>query len=238
MRRQALWAAAMGAAVILGTVTPATAREGDPLERVNRVTHGFNAVVRAHVLSPVARLYVEQVPAEVRQGIGQALANLGEPVTALAGLAGGEFAIAGNALQRFGINTVLGYGGVRDVAVERGLAPRPYGLADAACGWGVPSGPYLVLPVLGPSTLRDAAATFATGLALSQAVGPEVVLGWQTGSSFHGYAAVHQALDIADAQALDPYAMQRSAYLQRRALACPADGALQVAAGMIEAEEE
>ncbi|NGM20389.1 VacJ family lipoprotein [Roseomonas stagni] len=237
MRRQAVSGVVLGLAMTVGSAMPAAANGGDPLERVNRYTHGFNTLLRVHVLTPAARLYVEQVPAEVRQGIGQALANLGEPVTAIAGLAGGEFAVAGNALQRFGINTVLGYGGVRDVARERGLPPRPYGLADAACGWGVPSGPYLVLPVLGPSTLRDAAATFATGLALSQAVGPEVVLGWQTGSSFHGYAEMHRSLDSADAQAIDPYAMQRSAHLQRRALACPGDGALQVAAGMIEEEE-
>jgi phospholipid-binding lipoprotein MlaA len=217
---------------------PASAQGGDPLERVNRYTHGLNAALRAHVLTPAARAYVGQVPAEVRQGIGQALSNLGEPVTAIAGLAGGEFAIAGNALQRFGINTVLGYGGVRDVAAERGLAPRPFGLADAACGWGVPSGPYLVLPVLGPSTLRDAAASIATGLALSQALGAEALLGWQAGSSFHGYAEIHRDLDAADAQALDPYAMQRSAHLQRRARACPGDGALQVAAGLVEPEEE
>jgi phospholipid-binding lipoprotein MlaA len=227
------WAAVAGLAVAV-LAPPAAANPGDPLEGVNRYTHGFNTLLRAHVLTPAARLYVEQVPPEVRHGIGQALSNLGEPVTALAGLAGGEFEVAANAMRRFGINTVMGYGGLRDVAAERGLAPRPYGLADAACGWGVPSGPYLVLPVLGPSTLRDAAATFATGLALSQAVGPEVVLGWQTGSSFHLYAGMHRELDAAEAQALDPYAMQRSAHLQRRALACPGDGALQVAAGIVE----
>lgn len=229
--------AALAGLAMAAVASPALANGGDPLERVNRYTHGFNAVLRSHLLTPAARLYVEQVPVDVRQGIGQALSNLGEPVTALAGLAGGEFGIAGNALQRFGINTVLGYGGVRDVAAERGLAPRPFALADAACGWGLPSGPYLVLPVLGPSTLRDAAAAFATGLALSQALGAEAVLGWQAGSSFHGYAEIHRDLDAADAQALDPYAMQRSAHLQRRARACPGDAGLQVAAGMIEEEE-
>lgn len=212
----------------------AASSRGDPLERVNRYSHEFNAALRAHVLTPAARFYVDTLPVSVRQGVGQALSNLGEPVTALAGLAGGEFGIAANAMQRFGINTVLGYGGVRDVAVERGLPPRSYSLADAACGWGVPSGPYLVLPVFGPSTLRDATATLATSLALSQAVGTEALLAWHAGTSFHGYATIHRDLDAADAQALDPYSMQRSAHLQRRALACPGDPGLQIAAGMIE----
>ncbi len=236
MRNGMVLRAALAGLAMAAVASPALAHGGDPLERVNRYTHGFNVTLRAHVLSPAARLYAAQVPEEVRQGIGKALSNLGEPVTALAGLAGGEFGIAGHALHRFGINTVLGYGGVRDVAAERGLPPRPFGLADAACGWGVPSGPYLVLPILGPSTLRDAAASIATGLALSQALGPEAVLGWQAGSSFHGYAEVHRDLDAADAHALDPYAMQRSAHLQRRALACPGDAGLQVAAGMGEEE--
>ena len=232
----ALRAALLGLA-LTAVAAPAAANGGDPLERVNRYTHVFNATLRTHLLTPAARLYVGQVPAEVRQGIGQALSNLGEPVTALAGVAGGEFGIAGHALQRFGINTVLGYGGVRDVAAERGLVARPFGLADAACGWGVPSGPYLVLPILGPSTLRDSAAAFATGLALSHAVGPEAVLGWQAGSAFQGYAGAYRDLDAAEAHALDAYAMQRSAHLQRRALACPGDAGLQVAAGMTEEEE-
>lgn len=234
---KAAWAAVLAGAAIMVLSPPAAASGGgDPLEGINRYTHGFNAVVREHVLTPVARLYVEQVPDGVRQGIGQALSNLGEPVTALAGLAGGEFEVAANALQRFGINTVLGWGGVRDAAAARGFAPRPYAMADAACGWGVPSGPYLVLPLFGPSTLRDATATLATSLALSQAVGPDAVLAWQAGTSFHGYAEAHRDLDAADAQALDAYAMQRSAHLQRRAQACPGDTRLQVAAGMIEEE--
>ena len=87
----------------------------------------------------------------------------------------------------------------------------------------MPAGPYLVLPLLGPSTLRDAAALLATSTALSQALGTEPVLAWSGGDLFLGYAAAHEDLARIEAEALDAYAVLRSAYLQRRASRCPAD---------------
>ncbi len=88
---------------------------------------------------------------------------------------------------------------------------------------GVPSGPYLVLPLIGPSTLRDAGTMVATSAALSQMVGSEAFLGWRGTDLFTTYAAFHAELMQIDAQALDSYALHRSAFLQRRAAACPAD---------------
>jgi phospholipid-binding lipoprotein MlaA len=101
--------------------------------------------------------------------------------------------------------------------------PRPFAPADALCAWGVPRGPFLVLPLLGPSTLRDAGAAAAAGAALSQAIGPDAWLAWSAGDALHAYAELHPELERIEAQSLDPYAVLRSAHLQRRAVACPGD---------------
>lgn len=195
----------------------------DPWERVNRQVHAFNAAARSHALSPLAKLWRSHVPPGARAGIGLAVGNLGEPLTALSGLAAGEMGLAGHALARFGINTTLGLGGWRDAAAERGWEVRRMTPGDAACAWGIPSGPFLMLPLLGPSTLRDAAAGLAGNAALAQGLGTLPVAGLQAGEAFLGYERVEPALQRLEAEALDPYAVLRSAWLQRRAAACPQD---------------
>jgi phospholipid-binding lipoprotein MlaA len=195
----------------------------DPLEAVNRHVHGFNQAMRSWVLDPAAAAYMSATTPGFRAGVANALGNLGEPVSAISSLAAGEFRLAANAAIRFGINTTLGMGGVHDRAGEMGYARRPFAPADTLCAWGVPSGPFMVLPLLGPSTLRDAGATFASHAALAQAFGAEAVLGWRAGDVFVGYAPFHQEMRRLDEEALDGYALHRSAFLQRRARACPQD---------------
>lgn len=220
MRRSARFLPLMMLA--LGLAAPAQAAP-DPLEPVNRRIHALNRLLQAHVLGPVAEAYVDYTPPAVRDGVANALANLGEPITAVSSIAAGDLPRAGNAALRFGINTTLGLGGVADAAASLGFPRRPMATADAVCSWGVPSGPYLVLPLIGPSTLRDAGAMVATSAALSQLVGTEAFLGWRSGDLFTTYAAFHAELQQVDAQALDSYAVHRSAFLQRRAATCPAD---------------
>ncbi len=220
--RPATLACAVAALVL--TAAPARA-ERDPFEEVNRRIHAFNQEARAQVLGPLAEAYTARVPPDVQRGIARAFANLGEPVTALSGLAAGDLEVAARAATRFGINATLGLGGVRDPAAAMGWPARPFSVADAVCAWGVPSGPFLMLPLLGPSTLRDASAMAASGIALSQALGPEVVLAWRGGDAFVGYAGMHRDLAAQEERALDAYAVLRSAHLQRRAAACPADRA-------------
>ena len=202
--------------------TPALA-VGDPLEPVNRHVHAFNLLAQRHLLGPMARAYAGWTPAPVREGVANALANLGEPVTAASALLAGDVTLAAQAAARFGINTTLGYGGMRDTAAEMGYPPVRIGVADALCRWGVPSGPYLVLPLLGPSTLRDAGGMIATSLALSHAIGGDTVLAWSAATSWTEYAALHPALMRIETQALDLYATHRSLYRQRRAASCGND---------------
>lgn len=210
------------AAVLL--LAPAAARAaGDPLEGVNRRIHGFNLLAHRHVLAPVAAAYVDWTPAAVRTGLANAMANLGEPVTAASALLAGDPRAAARAALRFGINTTLGLAGVRDAAAGMGYQPAPMGVGDALCRWGVPAGPYLVLPLLGPSTLRDAGGIAVSSLALAQAVGADAVLAWNAAASFVDYAAVHPELERIDRHALDSYAVLRSIHRQHRAAACATD---------------
>ena len=216
--------AAALAMLLLATAAPPAQAADDPLEAVNRRVHGFNREVQARVLGPVAEFYRTVTPPGIRQGIGNALANLREPITAASALAAGDLGLARDAALRFGVNSTLGWAGVRDRAAELGYAPRrAFTPADALCAWGVPSGPFLVLPLLGPSTLRDAGAMAATGVALSQGLGPDVTVAWSAADALHGYAELQPELDRIEAQSLDPYAVQRSAYLQRRAALCAVD---------------
>jgi phospholipid-binding lipoprotein MlaA len=209
--------------LLLVAAQPVAAQPADPLETVNRRVHVFNQIVRARVLSPLVQLYRSRMPLSVRRGIVGALANLNEPITAASGLAAGDVDLAWNAVARFGINSTLGIAGVRDRATEMGYPRRVLTVADAVCRWGVPSGPFVMLPLLGPSTLRDAAALAGTSAALSYVLGPEPTFAWSSGDLFVGYAEVHEQLAQIDAGSIDSYAVYRSAFLQRRGAACPVD---------------
>ncbi len=212
------------ATLALALIAPPALAAPDPLESWNRGVHAFNDAVRRHALAPAAELYRAHTTPELRQGLANAAANLREPISAASHLAAGRFDLALNSAARFGINTTLGRAGWQDRAAGLGHAPAPATPADALCRWGVPSGPFLVLPLLGPSTLRDAGAGLATGAALAALIGPDVTAGWSAGDALLGYAAIHPELSRLDATSLDPYATIRSAWLQRRAAACPGDG--------------
>ena len=112
---------------------------------------------------------------------------------------------------------------MRDAAAERGWPRRGAVPADALCAWGVPSGPYVVLPILGPSTLRDAGALLASSTGLAHVLGPQVFLPWRGGDMLVQYSAIAPEIRRVEASALDPYAVYRSAYLQRRAATCAPD---------------
>lgn len=215
---------AFAAAGLLLAAPPALAAP-DPLEGFNRRVHGFNLALRDRVLDPVVAAYVAHASPGFRAGLANAFANLREPVTAASGLLAGEFDLALNAAARFGINSSLGLGGVRDAAADRGFPRQDFTPADAVCRWGVPRGPFLMLPLIGPSTLRDAGALVGTGLALSATLGPELALSWRGGDALVAYAGIAEDLARTDARSLDSYAVYRSAYLQRRATRCGDDAA-------------
>ncbi len=113
-------------------------------------------MVRIHALAPAAEAYLDATTPEFRKGAAAALANLYEPVTTLSALAAGRLDLARVSATRFLLNSTLGKAGITDCASAEGYPRSDFSPGDALCAWGVPSGPYLVLPLIGPSTVRDA----------------------------------------------------------------------------------
>lgn len=190
----------------------------DPWERLNRGTFEFNDGVDRIVLKPMAQSYVEGVPEFAQEGVANFFDNLQDVGTGLNNLLQGKFADGAGDLARFAVNSVVGIGGLWDVATPMGLEKHSEDFGQTLGRWGVPPGPYLVLPILGPSTLRDAPARWVdSNVSYSQQIGD---VGLR--NSLYGLDAVRsragflKAEKIVDEAALDRYTFSRDAWLQRR----------------------
>lgn len=133
--------------------------DGDPFIRANRAVLNLNLKTDRYVLKPAAKAYAK-LPRPVRRGVGNFFSNLGEPTTVANDLLQGKVALAGRDTGRFVLNTLFGWFGAFDVASALGLHKREEDFGQTLAVWGVPSGPYLVLPLLGPSNLRDFTGSF------------------------------------------------------------------------------
>ena len=128
----------------------------DPIEPFNRAVFVFNKYVDMLLIKPVAKTYKYVLPSPVRTGVHNFLGNLASPVSLLNELLQGDFAGADIVVRRFVMNTIFGFGGVIDAADMHGvhaIAREDFG--QTLGHWGVGAGPYIVLPILGPSNLRD-----------------------------------------------------------------------------------
>ncbi|UJJ31377.1 MlaA family lipoprotein [Halopseudomonas maritima] len=130
----------------------------DPWERFNRVSFRFNDTLDRYAVKPVAKGYKAVTPEFFRDGVGNFFHNLQEPMNFLNNSLQGKFNEAGVDVSRFLFNTLLGGLGVVDVATPMGLERNDEDLGQTLGYWGVESGPYLMLPFLGPNTLRDTAS--------------------------------------------------------------------------------
>lgn len=204
-----------------GERSPAAARSGsakDPLEGYNRGMFLVNGVIDHFLIKPVAEAYESVVPSPIRTGVGNVFGNIGDLWSAANLLLQGKPARAAEMTMRVSVNTVLGLGGVLDIATEAGLERQSEDFGQTLATWGVPSGAYLVLPLLGPSSLRDAAGLpLDRGFRnqLSPAEYPQ--RGWWIGLQLTDARA--DALPFTrslDAVALDKYTFVRDAYLARR----------------------
>ncbi|WP_240002294.1 VacJ family lipoprotein [Oleisolibacter albus] len=128
----------------------------DPLEPINRGVFWFNELLDVVLLRPAAEIYREVVPDPAQTGVRNALRNLRSPLDLANQTLQGDWDGAGNVLKRFALNTTVGIGGLIDVAAQQGI-PYEYESFDQTLAvWGVPEGPYLVLPLIGASSVRDA----------------------------------------------------------------------------------
>ena len=126
----------------------------DPFEDINRITFEFNEALDNTIAKPVAETYAK-FPLPVKKGVTNFFDNLEEIDTTVNQVLQGKFKYAINDLSRFIINTTIGIGGLFDVATKIGLERHEEDFGQTLAQWGVPSGPYIMLPALGPSSLRD-----------------------------------------------------------------------------------
>lgn len=224
-------AALLFAAAVAGCATPPPASDpdaladynqtNDPLEPTNRVFYAINDGLDTVILRPIALAYHFGVPQTVRDHAHNALVNLGNPVTLANDVLEGKPRNAGDTTMRLLINTTIGVGGLFDVADGWGFPQHDNDFGMTLALWGLPTGPYLYLPVLGPSDPRDAA-----GFGVDIAMDP---LTWINGEpatiisytklglgAIDARERVLNDLDQIKAQALDPYATIRSLYGQHR----------------------
>jgi len=212
-------AAAMALAFLLtGCATTRPSVPQDPWERVNRGTQRFNDAIDRAVLKPAATGYRRHVPQPVRTGIGNLLGHLAFPTTIVNDLLQLKLRDTAADIGRFLLNSTLGIGGLLDPATRVGIRRNDEDFGQTLGRWGMPAGPYVVLPLLGPSTLRDTPA-----LAVDSQTDLRVRLDLDTGSRIvlGVLSALDRRADLLPAdqtleRAFDRYAFIRNAWLQRR----------------------
>jgi len=191
--------------------------DSDPLESVNRIMYDFNDVVDRYLLAPVARGYRSVVPEYGRDRIGDALNNLTSPVSFVNNILQGDVKGTATVFWRFVINSTIGIGGLHDIATDFGLERDDADFGQTMGVYGLESGPYIVLPLLGPTTVRDSLGDIFD------------VIYDPTASANTAFVVTHRVVDIVDSRenildftddieknSFDPYVSIRSSYLQNR----------------------
>lgn len=209
----------------------------DPMEPFNREVNAFNRGVDQAVLRPAAAAYERALPGVVRGGVSNFFSNLGDAWSAVNSLLQLKPVDAVQNTMRFATNTVLGLGGVLDIATDAGIERHKEDFGTTLAHWGVPQGPYLVLPLLGPSTLRDAVALpvdlIGHPLGRLTPVADRNVLDAARGIDVRARLL---PLDTALDGAIDRYTFMRDAYLQHRT--AHADGSSEGAEDAAPVQEE
>jgi phospholipid-binding lipoprotein MlaA len=190
----------------------------DPWESWNRGVYKVNDKLDRAVLKPVAVGYVHHVPSPIRTGVRNFFSNIGTVRTMINDALQGKFKAAGNDLGRFALNTTVGVGGLFDPASSAGLDRNNEDFGLTLGHWGVHAGPFLELPLLGPSDLRDGPSKIADYFSnpLHYVDNDWVDYGLDVPWAIDARADL-LSLDATIQQAFDPYAFIRDAYLARRA---------------------
>jgi phospholipid-binding lipoprotein MlaA len=190
----------------------------DPYEPFNRAMLDFNLALDKAILKPVAFVYKEGVPDPLQTNVTNFLANLRGPVIFANDLLQGEFERAGNTLLRFAMNSTIGILGINDFAGEAGLEEHTEDFGQTLGTWDVEEGPYLVLPIFGPSNPRDGVGLLADSLIdpFSWLTPFEFRIGRAVGQAVDRRARSYDQLNDLEKNSLDFYAAIRSLYRQKR----------------------
>ena len=219
LRRVALAASVSVAALLSGcATTTGPANPADPLESMNRSIYSFNEGVDEAIFKPVATAYQNVTPRVARQGVTNFFDNLGDAWSFVNNVLQGQGQGAYNSMVRFSVNTVLGIGGLFDIASEAGIERQKQDFGQTLGRWGMPTGPYVVLPFWGPSTVRDSAGLVVDAFGYPANTMDDVR--WR--NSLFGLRMVNnranllKAGDVLDSVALDKYSLVRDVYLRSR----------------------
>jgi phospholipid-binding lipoprotein MlaA len=216
--RRPVLTATLLALALSGCASFRAAAPGDPLEPVNRGIYSFNSTFDHYLFRPIAKGYDAVMPAPVKQGVSNVFQNMADAQSVVNSALQGKAAKAGDDLGRVIINTTLGLGGLFDHASAMGIERGNEDFGQTLGHWGIGPGPYLVLPFLGPSSVRD----FGGRLVDSQTDPLGYVSSVPARNTLQGLRVVDTRVSLFPfdqllAQAaLDRYTFTRSAYLQRR----------------------
>ncbi len=217
-RCAALLAAVLSIAMLSGCATGPNANPRDPLEPFNRSVYKFNDGLDQAVVKPVATAYVNVTPTLFRTGVTNFFSNLTEPWSFVNNVLQGKGTAAGDNFGRFVLNTFFGVFGLADPASDAGIERHREDFGQTLGRWGMPSGPYLVLPFLGSSTMRDTAALpfdiYGNPSMHVNDTGAEV--GLYLMRVVNTRANLLRAGNVLDEAALDKYSFSRDVYLQVR----------------------
>ena len=209
------------AAIILAA--GCSTKTDDPLETYNRGMFAVNEAVDTVLIRPIAKGYRYITPDAVRSRIGNVSDNLYEPVSMINAFLQGDFTQGMTNFWRFAINSTVGLAGMHDVAATAGLKPRREDFGQTLAVWGVGSGPYIVLPIFGPSNLRDTGGRVVdffidpVDYALEQDPGRDWTrYGVRAGQALVTRERLLDPIDDIYSSSLDPYASFRSIYEQHR----------------------
>lgn len=218
-------AAVCAALALGGCASTAALNPADPFEPANRAVFEFNDGVDRAFVKPVAQAYRAVLPQPVRNGVRNFYGNLWDPWIGLNNLLQGKVEWALNDLFRFVVNTSFGLGGIHDVATDMRLEKHNEDFGQTLGRWGAESGPYLVLPILGPSSVRDGAGLVVDSFGYLPWRVPtwrkwNHYVAWRNSLAALGFVSLRASLldaeSVLEQAALDRYAFVRDAYLQRR----------------------
>jgi phospholipid-binding lipoprotein MlaA len=218
MKRKFAYVAIAATLTLSGCASFKNAESGDPLEPINRGIFSFNSTFDHYLLKPIAKGYDTITPAPVKQGVSNVFQNMSDAQSIVSGALQLKGAKVGDDLGRVILNSTIGLGGIFDLATPMGIERGNEDLGQTLGYWGIGAGPYLVLPFLGPSSVRDGVARIGEG----QYAPLSFVSSVPVRNSLTGLSVVDARVSLfpveglANQAALDRYTFFRSAYLQRR----------------------
>ncbi|KWA09439.1 VacJ family lipoprotein [Burkholderia territorii] len=204
-------------AVLSGCATGPNRNPNDPLEPMNRAMYKFNDTVDTNIAVPIAKGYQKITPTPMRTAISNFFSNLGDLGNMANNLLQLRITDATQDLMRVAMNSVFGVAGLIDIATPAGLPKHHQDFGLTMARWGVPSGPYLVLPVFGPSTIRDGVGRAVdVRFNLLNYIEPAARNPMYIAQFISARSDLLGATDLLKQAALDPYSFVRDAYLQQR----------------------